>query len=152
MNGNSSWHIITLPSLVTISLSLVMFSVCHVIKQDHLKKGQVTYVRELDKVIHNPTKFDDHRHSGIGDVLVLVCHVILQVDVIKKSCDLMDRNPSRKVTILSSLVTISTSGVETKWFSVVTWSSKSLWWKRHITSWLGAFTVSHHPTRFGGHR
>ena len=77
-------------------------------------------MRELNNVIHNPTKFDDHRHSGIGDVLVLVCHVILQVDVIKKSCDLMDRNPSRKVTILSSLVTISTSGVETKWFSVVT--------------------------------
>ena len=44
--------------------------------------------------------------------MILVCHVILQDHVIERSCDFMDRSPSRKVTILPSLVAIGTLVVE----------------------------------------
>ena len=30
------------------------------------------------KLSIHPAKFDDHRHCGSGDKMVLVCHVILQ--------------------------------------------------------------------------
>ena len=29
-------------------------------------------------VSHHPAKFGDHGHCGSGDIMVLVCHVILQ--------------------------------------------------------------------------
>ena len=40
-------------------------------------------------------KFSGHRHSGSEDIMILVCHVILQDHLIKSSCDFMDRSPSR---------------------------------------------------------
>ena len=33
------------------------------------------------------------RHYGSGDIIVLVCDIISQDDVIKVSCDFMDSNP-----------------------------------------------------------
>ena len=44
---------------------------------------------------HHPAKFSGHRHSGGGDVMVLVCHVISQDHLIKKSSDFMGRTPTR---------------------------------------------------------
>ena len=40
---------------------------------------------------HTPPKFCVYKHCGGGDVMVLVCHVILKEQVIKRSCDLMRR-------------------------------------------------------------
>ena len=42
---------------------------------------------------YHPTKFGDHRHCGNGDMMVLVCHMILQDQVMKRSCDFMGRRP-----------------------------------------------------------
>ena len=53
-----------------------------------------------------PVKFGGHRHSDSRDKVVLVCHVILQDHVIKGSCDVMRRSPSKSVTILPSLAAI----------------------------------------------
>ena len=50
--------------------------------------------------------------TGSGDVMVLVCHVILQDHVIKGSRDFTGRRPSRLVSILSRLVTITILVVE----------------------------------------
>ena len=44
--------------------------------------------------------------------MVLVCHLISQNHVIKVSCDLIGRSPSREVIILPSLLTISILVVE----------------------------------------
>ena len=40
-------------------------------------------------------KFGGYRHCGSEDLMILVCHVILQDQVIKDSCDFMDKSPSR---------------------------------------------------------
>ena len=48
------------------------------------------------------------RCSGSGDVMVLACHVMLQDHLIRGSCDFMGSNPSRRSTILPSLVVIAT--------------------------------------------
>ena len=55
-------------------------------------------------VSHQPDKFGGHRHCGSGDIMILVCHVILQGHMIKESCDSTLRRPSRQVTILPSFV------------------------------------------------
>ena len=41
-------------------------------------KGQMTITLGALKVTHHPFKFGGHRHCGIGDIIVLVCHVISQ--------------------------------------------------------------------------
>ena len=56
----------------------------------------------------NPTKFDDHKHFGRGDLIILVCCMILKDHVIKRLCYFMSRSPLRQVTILQSLVAITT--------------------------------------------
>ena len=61
---------------------------------------------------HHSAKFGGHRHCGIGDILVLVCHVISHDQVIIGSCDLMGRSLSMEVTIQQSLVVIATLVVE----------------------------------------
>ena len=63
-------------------------------------------------VSQHPARLGGHRHCGSGDIMVSVCHVILQEHLIKGSCDSMGRSLSRKVTILPSLVAISTAVVE----------------------------------------
>ena len=40
--------------------------------------------------IHHPAKFVGHGNCGNGDIMVSVCHVILQDRVVKRSCDFMD--------------------------------------------------------------
>ena len=44
---------------------------------------------------NHPSKFGGHGHYGSGDVIVLVCHVILQDHSIKRSCDFKGKSPSR---------------------------------------------------------
>ena len=44
---------------------------------------------------YNFVKFGGHRHCASEDIMILVCHMILQDHVIKGSCDFIDRSPSR---------------------------------------------------------
>ena len=64
------------------------------------------YDLEPLKLSHHSFRFGGHGHYGSGDIIVLVCHVILQVHVIKVSCNYKGKSSSRKVTILPSLVVI----------------------------------------------
>ena len=57
---------------------------------------------------HHSNKFGGHRHCGIGDITILVCHVISQDHVIKGLCPFIDSSPSRLVIILRSVVAIDT--------------------------------------------
>ena len=43
-------------------------------------------------VSNTPAKFDGHRHRGIEDVMVLVCHVISLDNVTEGSSKIMGRN------------------------------------------------------------
>ena len=47
------------------------------------------------RVSSSTAKFGGHRNCDSEDIMVLVCHVILQDLVIKGSCDFIDRNLSR---------------------------------------------------------
>ena len=42
-------------------------------------------------VTYQPAKFGDYMHCGSEDIVILVCHVILQDHVIKGTCDLIGR-------------------------------------------------------------
>ena len=54
-----------------------MFLVFQVIKQDHIIKGYGDHdVDDSLKVSHHPSMFGSHMHRGIGDIMLLVCHVI----------------------------------------------------------------------------
>ena len=53
------------------------------------------------KVSHYPAKFCGHRRIGIGDIMVLVCHVISNDHVIRGSSNFMGRSLSRKVSVKS---------------------------------------------------
>ena len=68
------------------------------------------------KASYHSAKFGGHQHCGSGDIVVLVCHVILQDHMINGSCDFMSRSPSREVTILPSLGAIGTLIVEIELF------------------------------------
>ena len=46
-------------------------------------------------VSHLLAKFSCDRHCGSGDIIVSVCHVILQNHMIKGSNDFMGGSPSR---------------------------------------------------------
>ena len=61
---------------------------------------------------YHPAKLDSHKHSDSGDIMVLVCHVILQDEVIKELCELIGTIPSKYVIILPSLVAIGTAVLE----------------------------------------
>ena len=43
---------------------------------------------------YHPAKFGGHSHSGSGVIRNLVCHVVLQDDVVKGSCDYIGGSPS----------------------------------------------------------
>ena len=43
-----------------------------------MTKGTSNFMSGSLKLSIHPAKFDDHRHCGSGDKIVLVCHVILQ--------------------------------------------------------------------------
>ena len=68
-----------------------MFLVCHVISQDHVMEESFVYIIRSPSI--KSTMYGGHRHCGSGDLMVLVCHVILQR--VKGSCDFMGRSPSR---------------------------------------------------------
>ena len=107
------------------------------------------YRQKPIKISYHPANFTRHRHCSSGDIMVIVYHVILQDHVIKGSCDVMDRSPSRWVTILPSLVFINTLVLEI-WFEFVTWS-----WCDDVTI---ICLISHiwvkscRCTKFGDHR
>ena len=63
-------------------------------------------------VSYNPAKFGGHRHSGSGDVMFLVCCMVLKDDVIIWSCDSMGQSHSWYVTTLPCLVAIGAMVVE----------------------------------------
>ena len=52
--------------------------------------------------------FGGPRHCRSGDIMVLICHVISQNHVLKRSFDVMGRRRSWEVTIVQSLVGIGT--------------------------------------------
>ena len=47
------------------------------------------------KLTDHPTVFGGHRHCGIEDIMVLVCHVISHNHAIKELCDFIGGSPSR---------------------------------------------------------
>ena len=47
------------------------------------------------KLYHHPSKLSDHRYFGIGNIIALVSHMILQDHVIKESYDDIIRSLSR---------------------------------------------------------
>ena len=49
---------------------------------------------------YRSAKFDGHSHSGSGVIRNLVCQVILQDHMVKRSYDFMDGSPSWYVTTL----------------------------------------------------
>ena len=54
------------------------------------------YGYELLTVGHHPAKFIGHGHCGKGDIVILVCHVILQDYLIKEPYDIMEGFPLGK--------------------------------------------------------
>ena len=49
------------------------------------------------KVSLQPDKIDYHRHCSSGGVMSLICHVILQDRLTKRSCDLWVEVPRGKL-------------------------------------------------------
>ena len=79
-----------------------MALICHLILKNYVTKGSSKGRKgwkgwEPLKVSHHRVKFDDRKHYGIGDIMVLICHVISKDDAIKASCDIMGRGPTCKV-------------------------------------------------------
>ena len=69
-------------------------------------------MEEPIKVDYHPAKFVGHSGCDNGDVVALVCHVILRDHTIKASCNFMGGSPSSQGTIWPSLVVIGTLVVE----------------------------------------
>ena len=44
-------------------------------------------------------------HCGSEDIMILVCHVVLQGYVMKGSCDFMGRSPFREVLVCQMILT-----------------------------------------------
>ena len=47
------------------------------------------------KISCDPAKFNGYRQCGSEDIMILVCHKILQDEVIKGSCDFICKTQSR---------------------------------------------------------
>ena len=65
------------------------------ISQDHMTKGSSNMGKSPFIVNDDPARFGGHKHYSSGDIMTLVCHMILQVHVMKGSRDFMGRSPSR---------------------------------------------------------
>ena len=65
-------------------------------------------MKEPVKVTDHPTKIGGQKYCSSSRDMFLVCHVMKQNDLIKRSDDYNDRNPSKPVIILPSLVVIGT--------------------------------------------
>ena len=59
----------------------------HMISQGHVTKGSCNFM-ELIKVIYRLAKFVCHKHCGSEDIMILVCHVILQDHMFKDDATL----------------------------------------------------------------
>lgn len=46
-------------------------------------------------VRHHPTKSGVDRHCDSGNIMGLVCHIVLEEHVIEGSCDFMGKSPHR---------------------------------------------------------
>ena len=102
-----------LPDLIAIVILIVNgFSLSRYLERPLDDRVMWLYRHEVSKVSYHPAMFGGHRHCGSGNIMILVCQVISQYNVIKGSCDLIGRSPSRLVTILPSLVAIGTMVVE----------------------------------------
>ena len=53
--------------------------------------------QEPIKISYDPAKFGSHRHSDSGDIVVLVCHVTWQDQVIARSCHFMIQEPIKLI-------------------------------------------------------
>ena len=60
------------------------------------------------KITYLLAKFGGHRRCGSENIMILVCHVIFQNHVIKRSCDFIGRSLSRQVIIVPSLMATET--------------------------------------------
>ena len=69
---------------------------------------------------HLPAKFSCDRHCGSGDIIVLVCHVILQNHIIKGSNALYGWEPLTVTHHLAKLGGMDIEVVDIKWFQFVT--------------------------------
>ena len=69
---------------------------------------------ELEAIMacDHPANFGDHRDCGSGEMVFLVCQVILKGPAIKGLYDFTGMRLSRSVTILLSLVATDTLVVE----------------------------------------
>ena len=74
MCRSCSFYVTNLPSLLTIDIVVLEIS---------------------NYFVMQVAKFGGHRHCGTGDILNLVCHVILQDQEIKGSCNFMGSSFSR---------------------------------------------------------
>ena len=89
-----------------------MVLTCHVISENHVTEGLMTFGQKPIKVIYHPAKFSGHGHSGSGDILVY--HIISQDQVIKVSYDLMGESLSLCASTLPGLVVIENMVLEMK--------------------------------------
>ena len=97
-------------------------------------------------------KSGGHRHRGTEDIIFLVCHVTSQEHVTEKYSNVMNRSPSRSVTIYQV------------WWPYVLcqWRYNDFSLSRDLISSCDqmvkkhhgkkALQVSQHPVKFGGHR
>ena len=70
------------------------------------------YRYEPIKGSYHSAKFGCHRHSCNKDMMLFVCHVTLQDQMITALYDFMIRSLSKYITILASLVAIDIVVVE----------------------------------------
>ena len=73
-----------------------MILVFQVISQEHILEGSCNFFGyESVKVSYYLAKFDAHRHSGEGDIMLFVFHMNLQDHAIKTLYNLMIGSHSR---------------------------------------------------------
>ena len=58
----------------------------------------------VTKSSYHPAKFDCQEYCDSADIMILVCHVIIQEYLIKRLFNFMGRSESSWVTILPGLV------------------------------------------------
>ena len=66
-----------------------------------ISQGHAIWAKPI-KASYQPAKFGGHRQYGNEDIMVLVCHVILQDYMMKESCDSMGRSPSGEIAVSPS--------------------------------------------------
>ena len=71
-----------------------MVLICHVIKQNH-ETNELSNFMVGSLLNQHLTKFGGHRHCSVGDIIVLVCHMISQDYVMKGSCAFIATGQSR---------------------------------------------------------